>query len=84
MTIARALALRPKIIVLDEVASVLDVLVQEQILQLLANIQHDSHATYLFITHDLVVVRQAADEVVMMQLGRVVEHGSVDMIFDHP
>ncbi|HIW94964.1 MAG TPA: ABC transporter ATP-binding protein [Candidatus Corynebacterium gallistercoris] len=84
VAIARALALGPKALILDEAVSALDVLVQSQVLELLNELQAEMGLTYLFITHDLAVVKQIADETLVMQKGNIVERGATDQLFADP
>jgi dipeptide transport system ATP-binding protein len=84
IAIARALMLDPEILVLDEPVSALDISIQAQVLNLLADLQEQHNLAYLFISHDLSVVKHIADEVMVMYLGRVVEQGMRDSIFANP
>lgn len=82
--IARALALNPKLIIADEPVSALDVSIQSQVINLLIELQEKFGLTYVFISHDLAVVRHIADQIAVMYLGQIVEIGQTDEIFAHP
>ena len=84
IAIARAIILRPRLLILDEPTSALDTTIQKQVLELLKGLQERYQLTYIFITHDLRVVRSLADTVAVMQKGRIVEQGAADQIFSHP
>ena len=84
IAVARALMLKPRVLVLDEPVSALDLSIQSQILNLLVDLQDELGLAYLFISHDLSVVKHMADDIMVMYLGRVVEAGSRDAIFNEP
>lgn len=82
--IARSLAVKPKFVVCDEAVSALDVSIQSQIINLLADLKEQSNLTYLFITHDLSVVKYISDRIGVMYLGNMVELANTQELFDHP
>jgi microcin C transport system ATP-binding protein len=84
IAIARAIVLRPRFLILDEPTSALDMTIQAQIIDLLKDLQHRYAMTYMFISHDLRVIRALADQVAVMQHGRIIEAGPAGEIFSSP
>lgn len=84
VSIAAAMIVRPRLVILDEAVSALDVTIQDQILDLLMRLRREFDLSYLFISHDLNVIYQCCDRVIVMEKGQIVEENTVDGIFDHP
>ena len=84
IAIARAIVLKPELLILDEPTSALDMTIQAQVIELLQDLQKRHNMTYIFITHDLRVIRSLADELAVMQQGRIIEHGSAEELFTNP
>lgn len=84
VSIAAAMIVRPRLVILDEAVSALDVTIQDQILDLLMKLRREYSLSYLFISHDLNVIYQCCDRVIVMEKGRIVEENTVDGLFDHP
>lgn len=82
--IARALAVKPKLVICDEPVSALDVSIQAQVINLLKKLQNEMDLTYVFISHDLSVVKYITDQILVMYLGNMMEYGDTDEIFDNP
>lgn len=84
IAIARSMILKPKVVILDEPTSALDRSVQRQVIELLRDLQDKHGLSYVFISHDLSVIRAMSDHVVVMKNGKIVEQGETEAIFDHP
>ena len=84
VAIARALACEPRVLVCDEAVASLDVSIQAQVLNLMSDIRHETGVTYLFISHDLAVVRQVSDDVIVMRTGHVIESGRTEQVLESP
>jgi len=84
IVIARALALKPKFIVCDEPVSALDVSIQAQIINLMLDLQEERHIAYMFVTHDLSVVKYISDDIMVMYMGHMVEKAPADALFQNP
>ena len=84
VAIARALACEPRVLVCDEAVASLDVSIQAQVLNLMSDIRDGTGVTYLFISHDLAVVRQVSDDVIVMRTGHVVENGPTERVLESP
>ena len=84
VAIARALACEPRVVICDEAVASLDVSIQAQVLNLMSDIRETTDVSYLFISHDMAVVRQVSDDIVVMRRGRIVEQGPADQVLDDP